>query len=121
LRERSRRGALDRLFFAGLVNEREARALREGYDLLRQVEHRLQLESGRQTHRLPTEPRSLGVLAQRLGFADAGELAGRLERATAEIAAVFATLGAEKTYRPQVAVLVDPEATPDAARAALRA
>src|SRR5215470_2453430 len=121
LRERSTRGALDRLFFAGLVNEREARALREGYDLLRQVEHRLQLESGRQTHRLPTEPRALGVLAQRLGFADAGELAGRLERATGEVAAVFATLGAEKSYRREVAAVLDPETTPEAAEAALAA
>lgn len=119
LRERSTRGALDRLFFAGLVNEREVRALRDGYDLLRQVEHRLQLESGRQTHRLPTDVVALGVLARRLGFADAGELAARIDRATAAIAAVFATLGAEKPYRPEVTLLLEPDVHKETLEAAL--
>jgi glutamate-ammonia-ligase adenylyltransferase len=115
LRERSTRGALDRLCFAGLVAEREARGLRDGYELLRQVEHRLQLESGRQTHRLPTDPRALGVLARRLGFADAGELAARVGRATAEVAAIFGTLGAEKPYRPEVLALLEAEKPDEAA------
>src|SRR5690242_15772312 len=56
LRERSTRRALDRLLFAGLVAERERRVLGDAYELLRQLEHRLQLVSGRQTHKLPTDP-----------------------------------------------------------------
>src|SRR6185503_16106091 len=55
LRERSTRRVLDRLLFAGLVAERERRTLGDAYELLRQVEHRLQLISGRQTHRMPSD------------------------------------------------------------------
>jgi glutamate-ammonia-ligase adenylyltransferase len=115
LRARSTRRALDRLLFAGLVAEREQRTLAEAYELLRQIEHRLQLESGRQTHRLPADSRALGVLARRLGFADAGELAVRIERTTAGVAAIFATLGADRPPRREVAALLEPGGDPDAA------
>jgi glutamate-ammonia-ligase adenylyltransferase len=108
LRERSTRRALDKLLYAGLVAERERRALGDAYELLRQVEHRLQLVSGRQTHRLPSDPAALGVLARRLGFGDARELRGQLELATRGVAEIFATLGDEKGYRPEIAVLIDP-------------
>src|SRR5262249_18728322 len=107
LRVPSQRRALDRLLVAGLVAEREQRTLAEAYELLRQVEHRLQLESGRQTHRLPSDPRALGVLARRLGFADAGELAARLERTTGGVAAIFATLGADRPLRREVVALLE--------------
>src|SRR5262249_19551671 len=50
LRERNTRRALDKLLFAGLVSEREHRALTNAYVFLRRLEHRLQLEEGRQTH-----------------------------------------------------------------------
>jgi [glutamine synthetase] adenylyltransferase / [glutamine synthetase]-adenylyl-L-tyrosine phosphorylase len=112
LRERSTRRALDRLLFAGLIAERERRALGDAYELLRQVEHRLQLVSGRQTHRLPTEPAALGVLARRLGMADVGELRARLEMATRQVAEIFATLGDERPYRPEVAAVLDPRVPP---------
>lgn len=114
LRERSTRRALDRLFFAGLIAERERRALADAYAFLRQVEHLLQLESGRQTHRLPTELHGLEVLARRLGHADAGELTGRLKLHTKAVADIFATLstGGEPSIPPEVAILLDP-ARPD--------
>jgi [glutamine synthetase] adenylyltransferase / [glutamine synthetase]-adenylyl-L-tyrosine phosphorylase len=122
LRERSTRRALDRLFFAGLVADRERRALHDAYDFLRQVEHRIQLQDGRQTHRLPTDIAALEVLARRLGFAGAGELAGTLALRTGEVASIFATLGDEHPARPEVAVLLDrtrPAAEHHAALAAL--
>jgi glutamate-ammonia-ligase adenylyltransferase len=119
LRERSTRRALDKLFYAGLVAERERRALGDGYELLRQVEHRLQLVSGRQTHRLPSDPAALGTLARRLGFGDARELRGQLELTTDAVAAIFATLGDEKGYRPEIAVLLDPRTDRAAAETAL--
>ena len=37
----------------------------------RRIEHRLQLEQGRQTHALPAAPEEVARLAQRLGFASA--------------------------------------------------
>ena len=106
LRERSTRGALERLFFAGLVSEVERRALADAYDLLRQIEHRLQLEAGRQTHRLPRTAADLEILGRRLGFADAGELMARLAQRTREVAQIFATLGVEKPFRPELLQVV---------------
>jgi len=102
LRDRSTRGALERLFFSGLVSEVERRSLLSAYDLLRQIEHRLQLEDGRQTHRLPRTVADLEVLARRLGFADAGELMTRLAQRTREVAQIFATLGVERPLRPEL-------------------
>ncbi len=107
LRERNTRRALARLFFAGHVAERERRALADAYDFLRLVEHRLQLLSGRQTHRLPAELPALEALARRLGCADAGELSATLERHTLAVATIFATLGDERPLRPEIAVLLD--------------
>ena len=53
LRERGSLRALDKLLFAGLISEREHRALAGAYQFLRHLEHRLQLDEGRQTHALP--------------------------------------------------------------------
>ena len=55
LRERGTLRALDRLRTAGIVSEREHRALADAYLFLRRVEHRLQLAEGRQTHALPAD------------------------------------------------------------------
>jgi [glutamine synthetase] adenylyltransferase / [glutamine synthetase]-adenylyl-L-tyrosine phosphorylase len=109
LRERGTREALDRLLFAGLVAERERRALSDAYELLRQIEHRLQLESGRQTQRIPTDAHRIDVLARRLGFAGAGELQVTLEMRTQAVAAIFATLVEEekRPLRAEIARLLD--------------
>lgn len=48
----------------------EAGALSRHYVFLRQVEHRLQIEGGLQTHALPEQPADLDDLARRLGYAD---------------------------------------------------
>jgi [glutamine synthetase] adenylyltransferase / [glutamine synthetase]-adenylyl-L-tyrosine phosphorylase len=56
LRARSTLVALDQLLFAGLITETEHRALAAAYVWLRGAEHLLQLESGLQTQRLPTDP-----------------------------------------------------------------
>ncbi|HVQ24703.1 MAG TPA: bifunctional [glutamate--ammonia ligase]-adenylyl-L-tyrosine phosphorylase/[glutamate--ammonia-ligase] adenylyltransferase, partial [Planctomycetota bacterium] len=77
------------------------------------------LVSGRQTHRLPSDPAALGTLARRLGFGDARELRGQLELTTDAVAAIFATLGDEKGYRPEIAVLLDPRTDRAAAETAL--
>jgi glutamate-ammonia-ligase adenylyltransferase len=107
LRERSTRRALDRLLFAGLIAERERRALADAYAFLRQVEHRLQLVAGRQTHRLPDDVHALSTLGLRLGFGGVGELATTLEHRTRAVSEIFATLGSEPPLRPEVAVVLD--------------
>src|SRR5690606_35037876 len=92
--------ALDQLLFAGLITETEHRALGESYRFLRHTEHVLQLEGGRQTQKLPRAPEGLDVLARRLGFPDAATFAEALSATTAEVARLFATLGAPEPGPP---------------------
>ena len=119
LRVRGTRQALDRLFFAGLVAERERRALADAYEFLRHAEHLLQLDAGRQTQALPAGFEALTALAGRLGCADAGELTSVMEGHTRAVAEIFATLGVEPAPRPEIAILLDPRRPPDEVAEAL--
>jgi [glutamine synthetase] adenylyltransferase / [glutamine synthetase]-adenylyl-L-tyrosine phosphorylase len=60
--------ALDRLGAYGYMQPQRANELAAAYLFLRNVEHKLQIASGLQTHRLPAGPAELKVLAARLGF-----------------------------------------------------
>ena len=60
--------ALDRLAAYGYMPPHRARELAAAYLFLRNVEHKLQVASGLQTHRLPAVQAELEVLAARLGF-----------------------------------------------------
>ncbi len=54
----------------GLLKALEADILETNYTFLRTVEHRLQVKSGLQTHKLPEDPVELDIFARRLGYAD---------------------------------------------------
>ncbi|HXW84968.1 MAG TPA: DUF294 nucleotidyltransferase-like domain-containing protein, partial [Candidatus Binataceae bacterium] len=60
--------ALARLEAHGYLPAERARRLGEAYRFLRDVEHKLQVVSGRQTHTLPAEPGALRSLAARMRF-----------------------------------------------------
>jgi len=60
--------ALRKLNDKGWISDRDYAALMSAYEFLRKVEHRIQFERGRQTHRLPAEPESLDRLARRVGI-----------------------------------------------------
>jgi len=60
--------ALDRLGAYGYMRPQRASELAAAYLFLRNVEHKLQVASGLQTHRLPADPAALQILATRLGF-----------------------------------------------------
>lgn len=107
LRSRTTLIALDQLMFAGFITESEHRTLSEAYRFLRHAEHLLQLQSGRQTQRLPLDAHDLEVMARRLGFADAAAFRRALQDTTTEVARLFATLGAEEQGPPvQVAAVL---------------
>jgi glutamate-ammonia-ligase adenylyltransferase len=59
--------ALRKLNDKGWLSDRDYAALTTAYDFLRKVEHRVQMEVGQQTHRLPTEAGALDRLARRVG------------------------------------------------------
>jgi glutamate-ammonia-ligase adenylyltransferase len=108
LRERSTLRALDKLLFAGLVSEREHRALVESYLFLRRVEHRLQLDEGRQTHALPAAVEARALLGRRLGYPEVRQFAAALDEHRREVGEIYATLGAPEAPPPApVAVLLD--------------
>src|SRR5207249_9272091 len=81
--------ALRKLRTRGYVTDREARAIADGYPLLRRVEHRVQLSTGVQTHVVPIEGTERDRLARSLGYRDGAELWQSLERTRAKIAERF--------------------------------
>jgi glutamate-ammonia-ligase adenylyltransferase len=74
--------ALRKLNDKGLLSDLDYAAMTTAYEFLRKVEHRIQMEAGQQTHRLPTAPLALDRLARRVGVETApGERPGEvLER-----------------------------------------
>ncbi len=60
--------ALRKLNDKGWISDQDYAALTASYELLRKLEHRVQLESGQQTHRLPAEREALDRLARRMGI-----------------------------------------------------
>lgn len=69
--------ALRKLNDKGWLSDSEYAALTSAYEFLRKVEHRVQLERGHQTHRLPADAGALDRLARRVGIeAAAGERPG---------------------------------------------
>src|SRR5262249_34580636 len=76
--------ALERLGTYGYMRRRRTAELAAAYLFLRNVEHKLQVASGLQTHRLPASQRELRILAARLGF---GHEPDALVRFTNELAA----------------------------------
>jgi [glutamine synthetase] adenylyltransferase / [glutamine synthetase]-adenylyl-L-tyrosine phosphorylase len=59
--------ALRKLNDKGLLSDADFAALSTCYEFFRKVEHRIQLESGKQSHRLPADPKALDRLARRVG------------------------------------------------------
>ncbi len=100
LQTRSTIGALDELLFCGLVSEEERYGMAEAYRYLRHLEHMVQLDSGRQTQRLPTESEEVELLAKRTKHSGAAELYETLRKHTQFVQEAFETLGDEDQGPP---------------------
>lgn len=117
---------LDRLKSGGLVSDREAERLAQGYAFLRRLEHRVQWMTGVQTHLMPSAEAELGKLARSLRYPDAGALLHDVSRVRSEVSELFASVlpishpaprGAR--YRALLLSLEDPAAASVEAKAAL--
>ena len=73
IRERNTLQALGRLREAGLLSPAESEAIVAAYLFLRDVENKLQMVAGAQTHSLPVAPEELRACARRLGYTDGSE------------------------------------------------
>jgi glutamate-ammonia-ligase adenylyltransferase len=83
---------LARLAEKSHLTEQERARLSAAYTFLRTLEHRLQMEHGAQTHRLPLAQERLELLARRVGYQGqqaTGELLADLDKHTSAVRAVF--------------------------------
>ncbi len=85
--------ALRKLNDKGWLSDRDYATLVNAYELFRRVEHRIQFELGRQTHRLPTEIEALDQLARRCGLESRASpgtaLVQRLENAFKRVEEIY--------------------------------
>jgi len=112
LRVRGTREALDALAAAGHVSPRDARVLGEGYDRLREIEHRLQMVNDRQTHALPESAEALDSVARLDGLSDGAALIAELEGLTTRTGAIYDALIREEMPVDPPAPLPAPAAEP---------
>jgi len=112
--------ALDALTGGGYLARTDGEALRETYRWLRVVEHRLQLQKLRRTHRIPAEREPLHWLARGLGYRD---IAG-FQEDWRRHAGTARRLHEKLFYRPLLEAVAEVPSqglrlTPDAARTRL--
>ncbi|MES1207158.1 MAG: hypothetical protein ABUS79_14570, partial [Pseudomonadota bacterium] len=109
LRERNTPRALPRLVVAGLLGAREAQTLLDGYRFWRRLEHRVQVATGAQRHRLPAEEAARARFARALGYPDAAAFETEVATTRAAVEAIAATLGeAPPEAHLEAARLLDP-------------
>ncbi len=73
----------------GLLPAHECDQLSNAYVFLRDVEHRVQVTHGLQTHEVPTDEKSLNVLARKMDCADSNELKTRLAYHQNNVSRIF--------------------------------
>jgi glutamate-ammonia-ligase adenylyltransferase len=78
---------------AGLLGDREAWTLLSAYRFWRRLEHRVQVATGAQHHRLPGDDEARARFASGLGFAGLAELDAEVKSKRAAVEAIAATLG----------------------------
>jgi [glutamine synthetase] adenylyltransferase / [glutamine synthetase]-adenylyl-L-tyrosine phosphorylase len=93
LRERNTPRALPRLVVAGLLGDREAQTLLDAYRFWRRLEHRVQVATGAQRHRLPATDEAREAFARGLGFAELAAFDVEVAATRAAVEAIAATLG----------------------------
>ncbi|MBI5286210.1 MAG: bifunctional [glutamate--ammonia ligase]-adenylyl-L-tyrosine phosphorylase/[glutamate--ammonia-ligase] adenylyltransferase [Deltaproteobacteria bacterium] len=71
IRERNTLKAIEKLKEEGYITVDDANGLREAYIFLRDVEHRIQIVDGRQTHAIPVKSEELERLSKMMGCKDA--------------------------------------------------
>ncbi|MDE0331752.1 MAG: bifunctional [glutamate--ammonia ligase]-adenylyl-L-tyrosine phosphorylase/[glutamate--ammonia-ligase] adenylyltransferase [Nitrospinae bacterium] len=89
----------------GLLPAHECDQLSNAYVFLRDVEHRVQVTHGLQTHEIPADEKSLSVLARKMDCAESAELKSRLAYHQNNVSRIFENMfrnenGDEETVSP---------------------
>ena len=110
LRERNTPRALPRLMVAGLLSDREAWTLLAAYRFWRRLEHRVQVATGAQRHRLPGDDQARARFAAGLAFASLADFDREVAAQRAAVEAIAATLGEPaEGARVEAGRLLDPQ------------
>jgi glutamate-ammonia-ligase adenylyltransferase len=80
---------LQRLVKYSILPAADARVLEEAYVFFRDIEHRLQMDAGRQTHTIPTERRARERLARLMGAATLAEFEAARQGHAREVRRIF--------------------------------
>ncbi|MFL6466539.1 MAG: DUF294 nucleotidyltransferase-like domain-containing protein [Pyrinomonadaceae bacterium] len=107
--------SLDRLSDRGYLTKKELTQLFEAYDLLRRLEHILQIENGLQTHLLPDDESKQTVIAYRMGFSDLAEFRSDIGKKMADVNRIFQRVFASRTKTPQTIPKGGPANAPEPA------
>ena len=87
--------SLGRLTDRGFITEPEHSQLSDGYNFLRMLEHRLQMEHGLQTHTVPESDEPQSLVARRMGFVTKNDFVVALKTHTAHVRHTYDRLFAE--------------------------
>lgn len=91
--------SLSRLADRKIVYETELTELFEAYTFLRQIEHRLQMEHGLQTHQIPSQTSKHSVLAKRMNFDDPEKFDGQLKYHTENVYKIFTRIFGVESFK----------------------
>jgi [glutamine synthetase] adenylyltransferase / [glutamine synthetase]-adenylyl-L-tyrosine phosphorylase len=97
LRIADTRAALALLAEAGRISGHDAEALDMAYELLRTIEHRLQMIDDRQTHSLPDSDEELDRAARLHGLKDGAALLALLQPIVVQVEAIYDSLAGDET------------------------
>jgi [glutamine synthetase] adenylyltransferase / [glutamine synthetase]-adenylyl-L-tyrosine phosphorylase len=102
--------SLRRIRESGLLSEEDYQTLVEGYQFLRRVEHRVQMEQERQIYTLPGSKKGREVLSRRLGYKDQESFLEEFDKHTRGIHKIFQGVFAPFEKRDLLDSILDPQA-----------
>lgn len=118
LRERNTLRSLQIEKDKGLLHHEDYMALADAYRFLRTVEHRIQVENERQTHKLPAKEDQMKRLARRCGFGELADFKGAIDLHSGNVERLYDGIFHETSRSiddipPEVADLFSSEADKD--------
>ncbi|MBI4746514.1 MAG: bifunctional [glutamate--ammonia ligase]-adenylyl-L-tyrosine phosphorylase/[glutamate--ammonia-ligase] adenylyltransferase [Deltaproteobacteria bacterium] len=118
LRERNTLKSLQKLKDKGLLTHEDHETLAAAYRFLRTVEHRIQVENERQTHKLPAKAEDIKRLAKRCGFMELADFKKALEFHSGDVERLYDGIFHEPSRSvedvpPEVIHIFSPEADKD--------
>lgn len=103
LRQRGTLAALEALAGAGIVEDETAGVLSRAYDMLRAVEHRVQMRNDQQTHTLPGDADGRASVAALMGAEDLDAFDARLKAVRRQVHAHYLDLFADEDRQSDAA------------------